>query len=234
MAKTKSIRQKLAEAKKLGMTPIQYSKYLKKTKKAKNNRGKTESAMTANNIPLLMSSQVVKKAKPKNVIKKSISKMMQDPLKKRVSSEGEKRIQAAANPKKPKKPKSNLSPSEYLIQQADIQDIMRNDVNIKLNRDAKPIPKKKKKVVAKETKDTLQDFTDEDDTPDDYKPPKKLKKYEGGIDYYDTPFGRIKSDSSDEAFNFDIEGHDAKHGGKVKRRMGGVIKKGFGKATRGY
>ena len=103
MAKTKSIRQKLAEAKKLGMTPIQYSKYLKKTKKAKNNRGKTESAMTANNIPLLMSSQVVKKAKPKNVIKKSISKMMQDPLKKRVSSEGEKRIQAAANPKKPKK-----------------------------------------------------------------------------------------------------------------------------------
>jgi len=207
MAKTKSIKQKVAEAKKLGMTLAQYSKYLK-TKKDK--------------------------AKPKNVIKKSISKMMQDPLKKRVSSEGEKRIQAAANPKKPKKPKSNISPSEYLIQQADIQDIMRNDVNIKLNRDAKPIPKKKKKVVAKETKDTLQDFTDEDDTPDDYKPPKKLKKYEGGIDYYDTPFGRIKSDSSDEAFNFDIEGHDAKHGGKVKRRMGGVIKKGFGKATRGY
>ena len=27
---------------------------------------------------------------------------------------------------------------------------------------------------------------------------------------------------------------DKKMGGKVKRRMGGVIKKGFGKATRGY
>jgi len=27
---------------------------------------------------------------------------------------------------------------------------------------------------------------------------------------------------------------DMKKGGKVRRRMGGVIKKGFGKATRGY
>lgn len=210
MAKTKSIRQKLAEAKKLGMTPAQYSKYLK-TKKDK--------------------------AKPKNVIKKSISKMMQDPLKKRVSSEGEKRIQAAANPKKPKKPKSNISPSEYLIQQADIQDIMRNDVNIKLNRDAKPIPKKKKKVVAKETKDTLQDFTDEDDTPDNYTPPKKRGKYEGGIDYYDTPFGRIKSDSSDEAFNFDVQEKDGGYLKKdmmKKRKHGGFLGKGAGKAQKGY
>jgi len=31
------------------------------------------------------------------------------------------------------------------------------------------------------------------------------KKYEGGIDYYDTPFGTIKADSSDDAFNFDVE-----------------------------
>ena len=34
MAKTRSIRQKLAEAKKLGMTPAQYSRYLKTGKKS--------------------------------------------------------------------------------------------------------------------------------------------------------------------------------------------------------
>ena len=31
-----------------------------------------------------------------------------------------------------------------------------------------------------------------------------------------------------------VIGLTGEHGGKVKRRMGGVIKKGFGKATRGY
>jgi hypothetical protein len=31
------------------------------------------------------------------------------------------------------------------------------------------------------------------------------KKYEGGIDYYDTPFGTIKGDSSDDVFNFNAE-----------------------------
>tara|TARA_R110000751_G_scaffold79475_2_gene160203 strand:- start:669 stop:1139 length:471 start_codon:yes stop_codon:yes gene_type:complete len=38
MAITRSIREKLAKAKKLGMTPIQYSKYLKTDKKSKKSK----------------------------------------------------------------------------------------------------------------------------------------------------------------------------------------------------
>ena len=71
------------------------------------------------------------------------------------------------------------------------------------------------------------------------------KKYEGGIDFYETPFGTIKADSSDDAFNFDVEEKDGgylkrdmmmkkrKKGGVVKRRMGGQVR-GYGKAQRGY
>jgi len=71
------------------------------------------------------------------------------------------------------------------------------------------------------------------------------KKYEGGIDSYETPFGTIKADSSDDAFNFDVEEKDGgylkkdmmmkkrKKGGVVKRRMGGKVG-GYGKALRGY
>jgi len=71
------------------------------------------------------------------------------------------------------------------------------------------------------------------------------KKYEGGIDFYETPFGTIKADSSDDAFNFDVEEKDGgylkrdmmmkkrKKGGVVKRRMGGKVR-GYGKAQRGY
>ena len=71
------------------------------------------------------------------------------------------------------------------------------------------------------------------------------KKYEGGIDSYETPFGTIKADSSDDAFNFDVEEKDGgylkrdmmmkkrKKGGVVKRRMGGQVR-GYGKAQRGY
>ena len=71
------------------------------------------------------------------------------------------------------------------------------------------------------------------------------KKYEGGIDSYETPFGTIKADSSDDAFNFDVEEKDGgylkrdmmmkkrKKGGVVKRRMGGKVR-GYGKAQRGY
>ena len=71
------------------------------------------------------------------------------------------------------------------------------------------------------------------------------KKYEGGIDFYETPFGTIKADSSDDAFNFDVEEKDGgylkkdmmmkkrKKGGVVKRRMGGKVG-GYGKALRGY
>jgi hypothetical protein len=170
-------------------------------------------------------------------------------FKRRASAKAEKRIQAAANPKKSKKtkkPKRSLSPREYLVEQAKIKEAMR---------DAKRVPKKKPKVAkktnpkpkaVKKPKDTLQDFIDEPSAAsDNYTPPKKRGKYEGCIDSYETPFGTIKADSSDDAFNFDVEEKDGgylkrdmmmkkrKKGGVVKRRMGGKVG-GYGKALRGY
>ena len=68
-------------------------------------------------------------------------------------------------------------------------------------------------------------------------PSKKRGKYEGGIDYYDTPFGRIKADSSDEAFNFDVQEKDGGYLKKdmmKKRKHGGFLGKGAGKAQKGY
>jgi len=66
--------------------------------------------------------------------------------------------------------------------------------------------------------------------------PKKLKSFEQGVRYVDTPFGKIKMDTTDKGMAF--EEYDAKYGGqvkgKVKRRMGGIVKKGYGKAQRGY
>ena len=63
--------------------------------------------------------------------------------------------------------------------------------------------------------------------------PKKLKSFEQGVRYVDTPFGKIKMDSTDEGMAF--EEFDQKSGGQVKkRRMGGMVKKGYGKALRGY
>jgi len=48
-----------------------------------------------------------------------------------------------------------------------------------------------------------------------------------------TPFGIIDVDSTDEGMAF--EEFDQKSGGQVKkRRMGGMVKKGYGKALRGY
>ena len=55
MSKTKNVRQKLAEAKKLGMTPSQYSRYLKTGKK---------------------SNKVVKKADPKKVAQGSMQQFL--------------------------------------------------------------------------------------------------------------------------------------------------------------
>ena len=179
------------------------------------------------------------------------TKLMEDALKKKASAKAQKRIEAAANPKKPKpknlnKTESNVSPREYLVEQAKIKEAMR---------DAKRVPKKKPKVAkktnpkpkaVKKPKDTLQDFIDEPSAAsDNYTPPKKRGKYEGGIDSYETPFGTIKADSSDDAFNFDVEEKDGgylkkdmmmkkrKKGGVVKRRMGGKVG-GYGKALRGY
>ena len=85
---------------------------------------------------------------------------------------------------------------------------------------AKPVAKKPvAKVVAK---------------PVAKKPvPKKLKSFEQGVRYVDTPFGNIKMDSTDKGMAF--EEFDQKSGGQVKkRRMGGMVKKGYGKALRGY
>ncbi len=72
------------------------------------------------------------------------------------------------------------------------------------------------------------------------------KKYEGGIDTYDTPFGKIKADSSDDAFDFSVQEKDGgylkkdimakkmKKGGKVTyRKAGGKIGRGCGVAMRG-
>jgi len=142
-------------------------------------------------------------------------------FKRRASAKAENRIQAAANPKKPNKTKSELSPRKHLVNRAKTKEAVRNDVNISLDRDAKPVPKKSTTTY----------------TP--------RKKYEGGIDSYETPFGTIKADSSDDAFNFDVEEKDGgylkrdmmmkkrKKGGVVKRRMGGKVR-GYGKAQRGY
>ena len=163
-------------------------------------------------------------------------------FKRRASAKAEKRIQAAANPKKPKKtkkPKRSLSPREHLVEQAKIKEAMREDVNISLDRDAKPVPEKKPKYrndkgrpAGTESKKSTKTYT-------------PRKKYEGGIDSYETPFGTIKADSSDDAFNFDVEEKDGgylkkdmmmkkrKKGGVVKRRMGGKVG-GYGKALRGY
>ena len=65
---------------------------------------------------------------------------------------------------------------------------------------------------------------------------KKLKPFEQGVRSVDTPFGKIKMDTTDEGMA--MEFFDSKYGGqvkgKVKRRMGGIVKKGYGKAQRGY
>ena len=66
--------------------------------------------------------------------------------------------------------------------------------------------------------------------------PKKLKSFKQGVRSVDTPFGKIKMDSTDKGMAF--EEFDSKYGGQikdtVKRRMGGIVKKGYGKAQRGY
>ena len=170
----------------------------------------------------------MKKKNGKNQV--ASTKLMEDDLIKEIqnSRRFKRRASAkAANPKKLKKPKnlnkteSNVSPREHLVNRAKTTEAMRNDVNINLNRDAKPVLKKSTKTY----------------TP--------RKKYEGGIDSYETPFGTIKADSSDDAFNFDVEEKDGgylkkdmmmkkrKKGGVVKRRMGGKVG-GYGKALRGY
>lgn len=72
------------------------------------------------------------------------------------------------------------------------------------------------------------------------------KKYERGIDTYDTPFGKIKADSSNDAFDFSVQEKDGgylkkdimakkmKKGGKVTyRKAGGKIGRGCGVAMRG-
>ena len=145
-----------------------------------------------------------------------VDKAIRNALKKKASAKAENRIQAAANPKKP--------------------DAAKKPVTVK-----KPKP-----TQVNKPKDTLQDFIDEPSAAsDNYTPPKKRGKYEGGIDSYETPFGTIKADSSDDAFNFDVEEKDGgylkrdmmmkkrKKGGVVKRRMGGKVG-GYGKAQRGY
>ena len=185
----------------------------------------------------------MKKKNGKNQV--ASTKSMEDALIKEIQNDRRFKRRAsdkAANPKKPKKPnktKSNVSPREHLVNRAKTTEAMRNDVNINLNRDAKPVPEKKPKYrndkgrpAGTESKKSTKTYT-------------PRKKYEGGIDSYETPFGTIKADSSDDAFNFDVEEKDGgylkkdmmikkrKKGGVVKRRMGGKVG-GYGKALRGY
>tara|TARA_A100000172_G_scaffold20591_1_gene11703 strand:- start:3253 stop:3990 length:738 start_codon:yes stop_codon:yes gene_type:complete len=126
----------------------------------------------------------------------------------------------------------------------------------------RPLPKdipNKSVVVKKPKKPKKPDLTYREDegSPIGTAPEKSTKtytprkKYEGGIDFYETPFGRIKADSSDDAFSFDVEEKDGgylKRDMMIKRKKGGSIKKkikkgkvkkraslrGQGKALRGF
>ena len=188
----------------------------------------------------------MKKKNGKNQV--ASTKLMEDDLIKEIqnSRRFKRRASAkAANPKKLKKPKnlnkteSNVSPREHLVNRAKMTEAMREDVNISLDRDAKPVPKKKPKYRNDKGRPA---GTESKKSTTTYTP---RKKYESGIDSYETPFGTIKADSSDDAFNFDVEEKDGgylkkdmmmkkrKKGGVVKRRMGGKVG-GYGKALRGY
>jgi len=128
--------------------------------------------------------------KKKNGKKQQISdiasiKSMKDALKKFASPEGEKRIQAGANPKEPK---SSLSPREYLKEQARKKDIKRNkkkakkkdtsrnNVEIVVNKPKKPAPSKKRSPIAKSDNRYLNDYRIEKTAAgDNYKTSKKTK-----------------------------------------------------------
>ena len=76
-------------------------------------------------------------------------------------------------------------------------------------------------------------------------PNKPKKKFEPGVRYIDTIFGKVKVDSSEKGMFGDLEKYgdgameiyddpvNKSKGGTVKRRMGGKVR-GFGKALRGY
>ena len=182
----------------------------------------------------------------------SFSSMITKALKQKASRKGQKRIEAAANPKKPKKPKSDLSPREYLKQQAKIKDIMRNDVEIVVNQDKK---KPKKPVIAtsvkkpNSVKKTKPKFVSESglgSTPigtEDRKrtiksKPKKRKTLgEAMFGSDQTPRNQTVKNpftGNDMTIEYDYpDSDDRKMGGKVRRRMGGKVR-GYGKAQRGY
>ena len=121
----------------------------------------------------------------------SFSSMITKALKKFASPEGQKRIEAAGNPKKPKKPKSDLSPREYLKQQAKIKDIMRNDVEIVVNKPKKPAPSKKRSPIPKSDNRYLNDYRIEKTAAgDNYKTSKKTKpKFVSESGLGSTPIG---------------------------------------------
>ena len=180
----------------------------------------------------------------------SFSSMITKALKQKASPEGEKRIQAAANPKKPKKPKSTLSPRKYLKQQAEIKDIMRNGVEVVVNQDKK---KPKKPVIAtsvkkpNSVKKTKPKFVSESglgSTPigtEDRKrtiksKPKKRKTVgETMFGSDQTPRNQtVKNPFTGNDMTIDYsDNYEMKMGGKVRRRMGGKVR-GYGKAQRGY
>lgn len=114
-----------------------------------------------------------------------------------------------------------------------------------------PVNKPKKPTLVKKKKPDLS-YRDDEGSPISTVSKKSIttytprKKYEGGIDTYDTPFGKTKADSSDDAFDFSVQEKDGgylkkdimakkmKKGGKVTyRKAGGKIGRGCGAAMRG-
>jgi hypothetical protein len=115
-----------------------------------------------------------------------------------------------------------------------------------------PVKKPKKPTPVKKPKKPDLSYRDDEGSPIGTEDRKSTttytprKKYEGGIDTYDTPFGKIKADSSDDAFDFSVQEKDGgylkkdimakkmKKGGKVTyRKAGGKIGRGCGAAMRG-
>lgn len=163
-------------------------------------------------------------------VRKPIS--IKNALKKRTSPEAETRIQRAAKAAKTATGKMSASTARKL--------------------DAQTVDEVGSKRMKSATVKMPINYEDDNEMAPQGPAPKKStktytprKKYEGGIDSYETPFGTIKADSSDDAFNFDVEEKDGgylkkdmmmkkrKKGGVVKRRMGGKVG-GYGKALRGY
>ena len=85
--------------------------------------------------------------------------------------------------------------------------------------DTKTVRVKPKVVPTRQTKTESEDSTDVREQYPTKGTRRKLKPLEGGVRYIETPFGRIKMDTSDKAFNYDNPDNvtHGKRGGQVKK-----------------